>query len=86
MYSAMPRSNLKHHNTTITKFALYSAEMIFCTCDEFFAAEFLASCFLTSFPPSIFDQLFFFGELFSTSYPRFIRFNARWKYLSAFRH
>ena len=42
----------------ITKLALYLSENIFCSCDEFSAGEISASCFSTSFPPSIFDQLF----------------------------
>ena len=63
----------------ITKLALYLPEIIFYSCDEFSAGEFSASCFSTSFPPSIFDELFsascfrlvVFDELFSTSFPRF---------------
>ena len=59
----------------ITKLGLYLLEIIICSCDEFSAREFSASCYSTSFPPSIFDQLFsascfrrvVFGELFSAS-------------------
>ena len=54
----------------ITKLALYLPEIIFYSCDEFSAGEFSAKCFSTSFPPSIFD------ELFSTNFPRFpLNFN-----------
>ena len=42
----------------ITKLALYLSETIFYSCDEFSVGEFSASCFSTSYPPSIFDQLF----------------------------
>ena len=42
----------------ITKLALYLPEIVICSCDEFSAGEFSESCFSSSFPPSIFDQLF----------------------------
>ena len=44
--------------------------MIFCTCDEFSAEKISVSCFSTSFPPSIFGQLFS-ASCFSTSLHRF---------------
>ena len=55
----------------ITKLALYLPEIVICSCDEFSAGEFSESCFSSSFPPSIFDQLF--SASCSTSFPRFMQ-------------